>query len=127
MVADTTRYPCVSLSHFVPLRCASTCVPLACYSTHLHTFHAGANILVDNDGTIKLADFGASKKLADLATISEGFKSIKGTPYWMAPEVIKQTGHGRQADIWSVGCTVIEMATGEPPWSQFSSQVRDTK
>lgn len=90
----------------------------------MHRDIKGANILMTTDGCIKLADFGASKKLADLqATMSEGYKSMKGTPYWMAPEVIKQTGHGRQADIWSVGCTVIEMATGKPPWSQFQSQV----
>jgi hypothetical protein len=83
----------------------------------------GANILVDNTGLVKLADFGASRRIEDLVTMESGFKSVKGTPYWMAPEVIKQSGHGRQADIWSVACTVIEMATGKPPWSQFGSQV----
>lgn len=60
---------------------------------------------------------------SDALLTDSGNKSMKGTPYWMAPEVIKQTGHGRQADIWSVGCTVIEMSTGKPPWSQFQSQV----
>jgi mitogen-activated protein kinase kinase kinase 3 len=74
-------------------------------------------------GTVKLADFGASKKIEDLATVGSGSKSIRGTPYWMAPEVIKQTGHGRPADIWSLGCVVIEMATGKPPWSNCNTQV----
>nr|XP_011468853.1 PREDICTED: cysteine-rich receptor-like protein kinase 10 isoform X2 [Fragaria vesca subsp. vesca] len=73
----------------------------------------GANILVGSKGRIKLADFGTSKQ----AAIS-GSKPMRGTPYWMAPEVIRGTGHDFSADIWSVGCTVIEMATGNPPWNQ---------
>eukprot|EP00762_Andalucia_godoyi_P006297 ANDGO_05928.mRNA.1 Mitogen-activated protein kinase kinase kinase 2 len=91
----------------------------------LHRDIKGANILVNTDGTIKLADFGASKQLAEMKTMTgaDGFASMKGTPYWMAPEVIKQISHGRSADVWSVGCTVIEMATGKPPWSEFTSIV----
>ncbi|XP_015888023.1 mitogen-activated protein kinase kinase kinase NPK1 isoform X2 [Ziziphus jujuba] len=88
----------------------------------MHRDIKGANILVDNKGCIKLADFGASKKVVELATIN-GAKSMKGTPYWMSPEVILQTGHSFSADIWSVGCTVIEMATGKPPWSQQYQEV----
>ncbi|PKA48756.1 Mitogen-activated protein kinase kinase kinase NPK1 [Apostasia shenzhenica] len=88
----------------------------------IHRDIKGANILVDNKGCIKLADFGASKQVAKLATMTAA-KSMKGTPYWMAPEVILQTGHSFSADIWSVGCTVIEMATGKPPWSQQYQEV----
>ncbi|WOH14371.1 hypothetical protein DCAR_0933890 [Daucus carota subsp. sativus] len=88
----------------------------------MHRDIKGANILVDNRGCIKLADFGASKKVVELATIT-GAKSMKGTPYWMAPEVILQTGHSFSADIWSVGCTIIEMATGKPPWSEQYQEV----
>lgn len=88
----------------------------------MHRDIKGANILVDNKGCIKLADFGASKKVVELVTIT-GAKSMKGTPYWMAPEVIRQTGHSLPADIWSVGCTVIEMATGKPPWSEQFQEV----
>lgn len=89
----------------------------------MHRDIKGANILIDKHGTVKLADFGASKKIEDLATVGSGSKSIRGTPYWMAPEVIKQTGHGRPADIWSLACTVIEMATGKPPWSTYTAPV----
>ncbi|XP_008793818.2 mitogen-activated protein kinase kinase kinase NPK1-like [Phoenix dactylifera] len=88
----------------------------------IHRDIKGANILVDNNGCIKLADFGASKQVAKLATITAA-KSMKGTPYWMAPEVIVQSGHSFSADIWSVGCTIIEMATGKPPWSQQYQEV----
>ncbi|CAJ2630303.1 unnamed protein product [Trifolium pratense] len=83
----------------------------------IHRDIKGANILVDNKGCIKLADFGASRKVVELATMN-GTKSMKGTPHWMSPEVILQTGYTTSADIWSVACTVIEMATGKPPWSQ---------
>ncbi|KAL6201835.1 hypothetical protein ACLB2K_025547 [Fragaria x ananassa] len=79
----------------------------------IHGDIKGANILVGSKGRIKLADFGTSKQ----AAIS-GSKPTRGTPYWMAPEVIRGTGHDFSADIWSVGCTVIEMATGNPPWNQ---------
>eukprot|EP00500_Bicosoecida_sp_ms1_P004052 CAMPEP_0203807038 /NCGR_PEP_ID=MMETSP0115-20131106/839_1 /ASSEMBLY_ACC=CAM_ASM_000227 /TAXON_ID=33651 /ORGANISM="Bicosoecid sp, Strain ms1" /LENGTH=2508 /DNA_ID=CAMNT_0050715707 /DNA_START=176 /DNA_END=7698 /DNA_ORIENTATION=- len=84
----------------------------------------GANVLVANDGTIKLADFGASKQLGHKSVTAN--TGLKGTPLWMAPEVIKEQQSARgwkKADIWSVGCTVIEMATGKPPWSHFSNPV----
>ncbi|KAL0393145.1 UNVERIFIED_CONTAM: Mitogen-activated protein kinase kinase kinase NPK1 [Sesamum radiatum] len=58
----------------------------------MHRDIKGANILVDNKACIKLADFGASKKVEALATVT-GAKSMEGTPYWMAPEVIVQSGH----------------------------------
>jgi len=84
----------------------------------LHRDIKGANILVDTEGVCKLADFGASKKLDDL--VVPGEHSIRGTPYWMAPEIIQNKPYAFGADIWSIGCTIIEMATGKPPWSDTS-------
>ena len=86
----------------------------------VHRDIKGGNLLVEKDGRVKLADFGMAKQMVEQASIA---KSFKGSAFWMAPEVIKQQGHGFAADIWSVGCTVLEMATGRPPWAQCTTQV----
>ncbi|KAK6137405.1 hypothetical protein DH2020_028828 [Rehmannia glutinosa] len=76
----------------------------------------GANILVDPNGRVKLADFGMAKHITGHSCPL----SFKGSPYWMAPEVIKNSSGCKLAvDIWSLGCTVLEMATTKPPWSQY--------
>ena len=78
----------------------------------IHRDIKGANILIDIDGTIKLTDFSTSKK--DIEGLLS--RSLKGTPNWMAPEIVMRTGHGPKADIWSLGCVIIEMMTCVPPF-----------
>jgi len=78
-----------------------------------------ANLLVDVSGVVKLADFGMAKEIDKL----DKLKSCKGSAYWMAPEVIDATKtYGIAADIWSLGCTVLEMVTGKPPLSDLEWQ-----
>lgn len=91
------------------------------HSRHVvHRDIKGENILIDGHGVAKLADFGCSKGLADIANKSQnGCGTLVGSPYWMAPEVIKNEAYGTKADIWSVGCTVVEMLNGgHPPWHE---------
>ena len=72
----------------------------------IHRDIKGANVLLWANAECKLADFGASKRLNQLRTGTNENRTLIGTPFWMAPEVIRESGHGRKADVWSVGCTV---------------------
>lgn len=84
----------------------------------IHRDIKGANILIDIKGTVKISDFGISKKLN--SSLQSKRASLQGSVYWMAPEVVKQIAYTEKADIWSVGCLVVEMFTGKHPFPDFS-------
>ncbi|KAI4285766.1 MAG: hypothetical protein L6R38_000413 [Xanthoria sp. 2 TBL-2021] len=80
----------------------------------IHRDIKGANILNNKQGLVKLADFGVATRTT---TLHES--SVVGTPYWMAPEVIELSGATTASDIWSLGCTVIELLDGRPPYHKL--------
>ncbi|EKE41214.1 protein kinase, putative [Entamoeba nuttalli P19] len=90
--------------------------------TYLHSFHCvhrdikSDNLLLKKDGSIKLSDFGYA---AQLTKQKSNRTSIVGTPYWMAPELIRSQRYDEKVDIWSLGIMCMEMADGNPPYMDY--------
>ena len=100
----------------------------------VHRDIKGANILVDNKSVVKIVDFGISKKMAEpdakanrgsvISLVAPGVvqrdnrqSKLQGSVFWMAPEVVKSYHYSKKADIWSLGCLIVEMITGKNPWA----------
>ncbi|OMJ16968.1 Cytokinesis protein sepH [Smittium culicis] len=79
----------------------------------IHRDIKAANLLSTKSGIVKLSDFGTSR-------LYDGKVTMAGSPYWVAPEVITMNGATRASDIWSLGCTVIQLFTGEAPYQKMT-------
>ena len=102
-------------------------IAFVCHETlkalcYLHSFHCvhrdikSDNILLKKDGSVKLSDFGYA---AQLTKQKQTRTSIVGTPYWMAPELIRSQKYDEKVDVWSLGIMAMEMAEGNPPYMGY--------
>lgn len=78
------------------------------------------NILLDQNGVVKLADFGWSNYFDDEAAQGKQRLTYCGTPEYLAPEMIKQSGHDKTLDVWNLGVLLFELLTGSPPFEGSS-------
>jgi len=101
----------------------------------VHCDLKAANILSTKNGNIKLSDFGVSLNMRAVehfaertsigrsADVMKAPNEVAGTPNWMAPEVIKLQGASPKSDIWSLGCTIVELLTGKPPYADLGNSM----
>ncbi len=87
----------------------------------VHCDLKAANILTTKNGNVKLSDFGVSLNLRAMERQNQN--DVAGTPNWMAPEVIELKGASTKSDIWSLGCTVVELITGRPPYAEITNSM----
>ncbi|GAA5936169.1 hypothetical protein JCM1841_000994 [Sporobolomyces salmonicolor] len=88
----------------------------------VHCDLKAANLLSTKNGNIKVADFGVSLNLDAIKNtkgINDAAEDVNGTPNWMAPEVIEMKGALPASDIWSLGCVVVELIDGRPPYADL--------
>ena len=89
---------------------------------HVHGALKGANVLLRATGACGLGDYGTAALLDGL--VAQDPRAAGGGPQWMAPEVMLRTGHSWRADIWGLGCLVMEMLTAAPPWAHVTREER---
>lgn len=108
-VTDVVKHGGVNLRSYT--RCITSALSYIHARGIVHCDVKGKNVLIGNiPGIAKLADFGSAIESGSPVT------GIRGSPLWMAPEVIKGEYQGPESDVWSLGCTVIEILTGKPAW-----------
>eukprot|EP01130_Rhizamoeba_saxonica_P011706 TRINITY_DN486_c3_g3_i1.p1 TRINITY_DN486_c3_g3~~TRINITY_DN486_c3_g3_i1.p1 ORF type:complete len:484 (-),score=103.57 TRINITY_DN486_c3_g3_i1:38-1447(-) len=115
------------LDHFETIKMTEPQIAFVCRETlnaliYIHSSHRvhrdikSDNILINAKGEVKIADFGYA---AQLTREKVKRTTVVGTPYWMAPELIRGKEYGEKVDIWSLGIMLREMLDGDPPYIDF--------